>query len=128
MESFRNCGWPAFAALGVGTLAMVVAIAALAMALIKPRMGVIVAIVALAMSLGPGGVGFLGMLWQRQHVDSILAAGVIEPQSIERIRVIGYEEAAQCVPVGGVISVVPLFFAGIALTLSFVRKNNEKAA
>lgn len=128
MESFRNCGWPAFAALGMGTLALIMAIAAIAMALLKPRLGVIVAIVALAMSVGPGGVGFLGMLWQRQQVDSILAAGVIEPQSIERIRTIGYEEAAQCVPVGGVISVVPMFFAGIALVVSLVRKKNETAA
>lgn len=128
MESFRNCGWPAFAALGMGTLAMIMAVAAIAIALLKPRMGVIVAIVALAMSVGPGGVGFLGMLWQRQQVDSILAAGVIEPQSIERIRAIGYEEAAQCVPVGGVISVAPMFFAGIALVVSLVRKKNETAA
>lgn len=125
MESFRNCGWPAFAALGMGSLAMVAGIVALALALIKPRVGIIVAVLAAAVSLGPAGIGFLGMLWGRQQVDSILASGVVDAESTERIRVAGYEEAAQCIPVGATISAVPVLLAGVALAVAFVRKKNE---
>src|SRR5262245_35324641 len=71
MENVREGGWPAFAALGVGGLAILVSVVALALALIKPRIGLILGVVALTVSFGPVAVGFGGMMWGRQQVDAI---------------------------------------------------------
>lgn len=130
MESFRECGWPAFVAAGAGTFAMLMAVAALSMALIRPRMGLTLGIVAMAMSLGPAGIGFAGMLYNRQQIDAILTSGIVSADKTEEIRAVGYHEAAQCVSVGATIAVVPVVVAGlaIAIALGTVRKTKETSA
>lgn len=125
MESFRECGWPSFAALGVGSLALVAGIVALALALIKPRTGFIVGIVALAIAFGPAGVGFMGMLLGRQVTDNALSGESVSPEQKERIREVGYAEASQCVNVGATIGIVPMIMAGIAIAVGAVRVKGE---
>lgn len=124
MESFRECGWPAFAALGVGILATLVGVIAVALAVLKPRTGAIVGIVALAVALGPPGVGVLGMFRGRQVTDDALSSGAITPEFREKIRETGYAEAAQCVPVGATIGVLPMVMAGIAIAVGLARSKN----
>lgn len=128
MESFRECGWPAFAALGVGSLALLLGVVALPMALIKPRLGLILGIVALAASLGPPGVGFAGMLWARQRVDAILTSGAVDPEQADRIRIEGYREAGQCIHVGTTIGILPIVMAAIAIGLGAARRTKETSA
>jgi hypothetical protein len=127
MEMFRNCGWPAFGALGVGILATLVGVVALALALVKPRVGIVVGVVAVAMSLGAPGVGVIGMYWGQQQVEDAISGPSVSPEVKERIRQVGFEEAQQCVPVGASIGVLPLIVAGIALALGFARKNQGAA-
>jgi hypothetical protein len=127
MEMFRNCGWPAFGALGVGILATLVGVVALALALMKPRVGIVVAVVAVAMSLGAPGVGVMGMYLGQQRVDDALSGPAVSPELKQRIREVGYDEARQCVPVGASIGVLPLIVAGIALAVGFARKNSATA-
>ena len=128
MESFRECGWPAFLSLGVGVLATLVGVVALSLALLKPRVGLIVGVLALATALGAPGTGVLGMVWGRQQTDAILASGVVDPEQHERLRQTGYAEAALCVPVGASIGVLPLVMAGIAIAVAVVRQKGEEKA
>lgn len=128
MESFQECGWAAFGALGVGTLVTLFGVVALAMALIKPRTGMILGIAALGLSLAPVGVGFVGMLWGRQQTDSILMSGVISSEHVDEIRAQGYSEASQCIPVGMTISGLPFLIAGAAVALGAIRKSSEPKA
>jgi hypothetical protein len=126
MESFRECGWAAYAALGAGILVTLFGAVAFGLALLKPRTGVIAGIAALAMSLAPGGVGLLGMFWGRHQTDSILASGVISPDRVDEIRAMGYQEAGQCVPVGMSIGALPFVMAGAAIAVGVVKKSGEK--
>ncbi|MBK9266043.1 MAG: hypothetical protein IPM54_40445 [Polyangiaceae bacterium] len=127
MESFRECGWPAFAALAAGILATLVAITALALAVAKPRGSILLGVLALAMSLGAPGVGFAGMIWGRQQTDAALSGPSISPEFKQKIREAGYDEAGQCVPVGASIGVLPFVVAGIAIAVGFAQKGKTKA-
>lgn len=124
MESFRECGWPAFVAAGAGTLAILMAVAALSLALVKPRTGLTLGILAMVMSCGPAGIGFAGMLYNRHQIDTILTSGVVSADKTEEIRAVGYHEAGQCVSVGGTIAVLPFVLAGLAIAIGLgtVRK------
>ncbi len=127
MEMFRNCGWAAFGVLGVGMLATLLGVVALALAINKPRGGILLGIVALAMSLGAPGVGVLGMI-QGQHVtDAAVSGASIDPAFKEKIRLQGYEEAGQCLPVGASMGVLPLIVAGIAIAVGAMRKKQMPA-
>lgn len=130
MESFRECGWPAFVAAGAGTLAILMAVTALSMALVKPRLGLTLGIVAMAMSIGPAGVGFAGMFYGRQQVDAIVTSGIVSADKAEDIRAVGYYEAGQCVSVGATIAVVPFVMAAIAMAIGIgsVKKTTENSA
>jgi len=128
MESFPEFGWPAFAALGGGSLATLLGVVALALALIKPRTGLLLGIVALAASLGAPGVGFAGMLWARQRVDAILTSGVVDPEQTDRLRTEGYREAGQCISVGTTIGILPIVMAAIAIGIGAARKSKETSA
>ncbi len=128
MESFRECGWSAFLSLGVGILATLVGVVALSLALLKPRAGLIVGVLALSASLGAPGMGVIGMVWGRQQTESAIASESISPELKERIREVGYAEAAGCVPVGATFGVLPLILAGIAIVVSVVRMKGEKNA
>lgn len=126
MESFRECGWSAFGSLGIGILATLVGVAALAAALIKPRIGMITGILALVMALGAPGVGILGMFWGRRQTDAAIAGPWIAPEQKERIRQVGYAEAAQCVPVGATLGVLPIVMASIAIAVGAAKSKNAK--
>lgn len=127
MESFRECGWPAFGALAVGIFATLIAVVALAIALTKGRAGVILGIAALAIALGAPGVGIFGMFYGRQVVDDALRGPVVTPEFREQIRATGYAEAGQCVPVGATIGVLPMLLAGIAIAVGLMKKPEEKS-
>lgn len=126
MESFRECGWASFVSLGAGFIALILGIAALAVALGKPRAGVLVGALALVFSFGPPVVGFLGMLWGRHQTDAILASGVIDASVGNELQTQGYAEAAQCLPVGISIGVLPLVLAGVALVIAASKNAGEK--
>jgi hypothetical protein len=125
MESFRECGLPAFLSLGLGILATLVGAVALSLALLKPRTGFIVGVLALATSLGAPGAGVIGMVWGRHQTDTILASGVVDPDQQERLRQAGYAEAGQCVPIGATFGVLPLMMAGIAIAVAVVKQKGE---
>lgn len=125
MQSFQECGWAAYASLGIGILVTLFGVIACALALIKPRTGMIMGIAALGLSLAPSGLGFAGMLWGRHQVDSILMSGVVSGDHIDEIRAQGYAEAGQCIPVGMTIGVLPLVVAGVAIALGAARKASE---
>ncbi len=126
MESFRECGWPAFGALGIGIFATLIAVVALAMALAKVRAGVFIGVAALAIALGAPGAGIFGMYYGRQVVDDALRGPVVTPEFREQIRETGYAEAAQCVPVGATIGMLPMLLAGIAIAVGLMKKPEEK--
>lgn len=130
MESFRECGWASFVALGFGGLATIVSVVALAFALIKPRIGLLIGVVALAVALSPAGIGFLGLVRGRQQTDAVIDSYIVEltPKDVERLRAAGYSEAAQCVAVGTTISVFPMILAGIAIAVGAAKKASEKKA
>ena len=125
MEMFRNCGWASFGALGVGILATLVGVVALALGLVKPRTGFVVGVLALAMSLGAPGVGVLGVLHGRHVVEEATSGGSISPELKDKIRAMGYEEASQCVPVGASIGSLPFVVALLAMAVGFARKGRE---
>jgi hypothetical protein len=66
------------------------------------------------------------MIWGWQKTDDALAGPSVSPEQKERIRKAGYAEAAQCVPVGATIGVLPLVMAAIAIAVSVVRMKGEK--
>ncbi len=128
MESFRECGWPAFLSLGLGILATLVGVVALSMALLKPRASLVVGVFALASALGAPGAGVLGMVLGRQQTDAALAGPAISPDQKELIRVEGYREAGLCVPVGASLGVLPMVMAGLAIAVAVVKQKGEKNA
>jgi hypothetical protein len=126
MQSFQECGWASFVSLGAGLVALIIGIAALGVALGKPRAGVLLGALALIFSFGPPVVGFLGMLWGRHQTDAILASGVIDASVGNELQTQGYSEAAQCIPVGISIGVLPFVLASVALVIAASRKASEQ--
>ena len=122
METFQACGWPAFATLGAGMLAAVVALVALSLAIFSPKTGLAVAALALAFACSPAGAGALGTVHGRSVVDGAVSGASIDPAQRERIREIGYQEAAGCTTIGLVASGPALLFASVALMVAFVRR------
>lgn len=127
MESFRECGWPAFAALAAGILATLVAVTALALAVAKPRGSILLGVLALAMSVGPPGIGFVGMMWGQQRVEDAVGGPSVSPEAKARIMEMGYAEARQCVSVGASAGALPFIVAGIAIAVGFARYGKTKA-
>lgn len=125
MDSFRECGWSAFLSLGIGILATLIGVVALSMALLKPRAGLLVGVLGLAASLGAPGMGVIGMFWGRQQTESAIASESINPELKDRIREVGYAEAAGCVPVGATFGALPMVMAGIAIVVAVVKQKGD---
>lgn len=121
MEMFRECGWPAFAVLGLGILAVLAGMIALGVALFRPRAGLVLGAVALAVSCSVPAMGAGGTVIGRGAVDSAVT-GAVEPAQAERIRQLGYREAAQCTTLGASFGALPLVLALAALALGALRK------
>jgi hypothetical protein len=126
MEMFRECGWPAFAVLGLGGLGFLVGFVALAVAIASPRAGVVLGTVALAVSCSVPAMGVGGTLIGRNKTDEALA-GVGSPEDRERIRELGHHEAGQCTTLGVGVGALPLVLALAALTLGALRKKPAAA-
>lgn len=123
MEMFRECGWPAFVVLALGVVAALLALTAIAVAIARPRAGLILGVVALAVSCSVPGTGVGGTLMGKKKVDEVVDSGAVSPDVVERIRKVGYQEAAQCTNLGLGVGSLPLLLAVVAIGLGFLRRN-----
>lgn len=125
MESFKECGWPAFGILFVAGVGFTISIVGLVVSLTqKPRPGMLVSIVGLVISLLAIGIGPLGAMHGRTITDEAIAGVAVEPGVRERIRAQGYQEAGQCIKIGFVVGALPTVLAllGIAAGAAGARK------
>lgn len=122
METFRECGWPAFVVLGLGGLAVLAGLVALAVAIFKPRVGLVLGVVALAVSCSVPAMGAGGTVLGRSKVDEALSGGGIDPTHKERIRQVGYQEAGQCTTLGASLGALPLVLSLVALGVAALRR------
>lgn len=122
MEMFRECGWPAFAVLGLAILSVLFAMVALGVAIAKPRLGVVLGGVALAVSCSVPGMGAGGTMLGRSTVDDAVSGASIAPDQRERIRAEGYQEAGQCTSLGLSFGALPGVLSLAALGLGGLRR------
>lgn len=122
METFRECGWPAFAVLGLGILSVLLAMVALGVALARPRVGLVLGGVALAVSCSVPGMGVGGTMMGRSTVDAAVSGASISPDQRERIRAQGYQEASQCTSLGVGFGALPGVLSLAALALGGLRR------
>ena len=128
MESFRNCGWPAFAILLLAVLGFVVAAVAAGLAAARKRQAaLIVGALGVALSLGALGGGPLGAAYGRSITDAAVAGNSIDPVLRESIRATGYAEAGACVPVGLSLGVLPALLSITALALALALSAKREA-
>jgi len=122
MEMFRECGWPAFAVLGLGVLAVLAGMLALGVAIFRPRAGLVLGVVALAVSCSVPAMGAGGTVMGRGRVDEALSGASVDPGAKQRIRAQGYQEAGQCTTLGASFGALPLMLALGALAVGALRK------
>lgn len=103
-------------------LATAVALVALGLAIFSPKAGLVVAALALAFGCSPAGVGAYGTIHGQSVVDAAVSGASIDPAQRERIREIGYQEAAGCTTIGLVASGPALLLAAVALMVAFARR------
>jgi hypothetical protein len=127
MQMLFECGAAGYLVLGLTLLALLFALVAVGVAVLRPRIGILIAAVAVAASCTPGGAGILGTQLGRAKVDAVLAGPAIDPEVRERIRNVGYAEAAQCTPLGLGGSVPPLVLALVALAVAAARRAKRSA-
>lgn len=70
-------------------------------------------------------MGAVGMQLGRAKVDRVLSLPFTDASQRERIRELGYREAASCVAVGGGFSAAPLLFALSALLAAYALHREE---
>lgn len=122
METFRECGWPAFAVLGLGVVAVLAGLIALAVAIFRPKVGLVLGVMALAVSCSVPAMGAGGTVIGRGAVDSAVSGGAVDPAQAERIRQLGYQEAAQCTTLGASFGALPLLLALAAIAVGALRR------
>lgn len=123
VEAFQNCGASAYLVLLLSMVALLIGLVALALVFSGSRAAKIVAGLALAGALTAMGAGLLGAALGRKTVDEVLQSGAIDPEQHDRIRAVGYAEAAQCSDLGLGMGAVPLLLGGVALVVAFTRKS-----
>ena len=122
MQMIRECGFVAYVVLALGLLAVVVALVAVSIAILKPRIGLVLSVLALAVSCGAPGAGVAGTLWNRSKIEDALSGASVDPSQRERIREIGQAEAAQCTTLGLGTGALPLLLSIAALGVAFMRR------
>lgn len=124
-QLFQECGWPSWFSLLLGLGAFALSVAALVVALFRGPARKSLSWIALVVALSPIGIGAIGMQMGRAKVDSVLALPFTDASQRERIRELGYREAASCVAVGGGFSAAPLLFALSALIGAYALHRKE---
>jgi hypothetical protein len=124
---FRECGWPAFAVLGLTVLAFLAGMIALGVAIFRPRVGVVLGAVALGVSCSVPAMGVGGTTIGRGVVDEAVSGGSIAPDQRERIRQVGYQEAAQCTTLGLSFGALPGVLALAALGVGAARRKVKRS-
>ncbi|MBI3206996.1 MAG: hypothetical protein HYZ29_35995 [Myxococcales bacterium] len=125
MEMFRECGWPAFAVLGLGVLSVLLAMVALGVAIARPRVGLVLGCVALAVSCSVPGVGVGGTTLGKSTVDAALSGASVAPEQRERIRAQGYQEAGQCTSLGVGFGALPWVLSVAAVAVGGLRRRAQ---
>lgn len=120
---FMECGWPAWLVLLLGLIALGLALVALVLALLATKHARLLSVLAVAAALLPAGAGALGTLWGQHQVDAVLTA--VDPAQRERIREVGYREAAQCTTLGAEGASLPLALAVAGLLVSVLRRERS---
>jgi len=124
-QLFQECGWPSWFSLLLGLVAFALSVAALVIALFRGRARMSLSWFALVVALLPIGMGAVGMQLGRAKVDRVLSLPFTDASQRERIRELGYREAASCVAVGGGFSAAPLLFALSALLAAYALHREE---
>jgi hypothetical protein len=117
---FQGCGWASWVCLLFGVVGIWVGFAAIIASVLRVRWRKGAAWAALSFAMLPITFGTAGVISGKSKVDDAIAGPGISPEQREYIRTIGYEEANQCVVVGGALSGVPLVISVGALLLAFV--------
>jgi hypothetical protein len=80
----------------------------------------------LAVALVPAGIGSAGMACGRSKIDRSIAAGLVDPSVVDRIREEGYRAAESCVPMGGVFAAPALLVALAALAAAYALRTRTR--
>jgi hypothetical protein len=91
---------------------------ALFMAIMRASASKLLAWIALLLSMVPLAVGALGVSIGKARVDEVVRSGAVAAEQRESLRAVGYDEAGQCVVVGGALSLLPALPAVIAVGLA----------
>jgi len=122
-SAVRDCGSIAYIAILFAIVGVVVGPVAITAGIIsKGRAGLYLGLVATALGALCFMAGGGGVVLGRSKTDQALAGVGVDPTMVERIRVEGYREAAQCVSVGGATGTLPLFFGVIAIVVTSIRQ------
>lgn len=115
---------PFFMALSVllGAAGLVLAIVGLALALRGSRAGLVVGIAAALNGLGAVGVGAVGTMVGRAHVEAVLAAPGLAEKDKERLRVYGEAEASYSLKLGLGAGLLPLLGGVAAVVIAGKRR------
>ncbi|HYQ42059.1 MAG TPA: hypothetical protein VER11_08825 [Polyangiaceae bacterium] len=124
-QLFQECGWPSWFSLLLGLGAFALSLTALVVALSRGRARTSLFWFALVVALLPIGVGAAGMQIGRARVDHVLSLPFTDASQRERIRELGYREAASCVAVGGAFSMPPLLIALSALAGAYALRRKH---
>jgi hypothetical protein len=128
MSVLNECGWTAYGVVALSLLSLFVALVSLVLAVAKPPIGGVMSLLALALALAPGGLGVIGTIWGRSRVDEAVSGASISSETRERIRSLGYAEAATCTPIGLYASAPPLVLSGIALVIALARRKRAASS
>ncbi len=128
METFQECGWPAWVILLFTIVSVAVSLVSLGLAIVKPRVGVVFGVVAVGVALSPAAMGGIGTLRGRSVVDEVLKSGAIDPEQHARIRAEGYREAGQCTTLGLSFGALPLLLSAAGLGVALARRKRAPAS
>ena len=104
----------------LGLVSFAFSLVALLLSFTKNRFALVLAVLAFGITLTPAATGVVGTYLGRSKVDSVL--GVVTADQRERLKAVGYAEAAQCTKLGLGFGALPMVLGLAAVGVAFARR------
>jgi len=124
--AFREGGAPNWIILFFGVVGLGFALASVGLAASRASAARWLGIVTLCCAAVIGGIGTLGVFWNRSRTEDAISGAAIRPTQKQRIRRAGYLESKSCAKFGLGLSALPLL-AGAIAALTATKKRGAAA-
>ena len=121
--AFREGGTPNWIILFLGLVGVAFTLASVALAATRAPAARWLGVVTMLFAALIGGVGTLGVFWNRGRTDDAISGASLRPTQKERIRRAGYIESKSCAQFGLGFAALPLIAGAIAAIAAPKRKH-----